>query len=288
MCFKPTGISAGPAPDFVFDELRTFRDRFSFAENFITAGISLIFRRRLSVEDAPLLRAISLLSILLPRISGGASGDSQQMNGSINLADLGRRARAMRLARRLTLEEVVTRASFTVSWLSKLENGQLTPSLEGLVKLAGVLECGVEDLVEGLSTPPRHVVVKAGHGRVKTGRNGKSAAVIEHLADTWRGRTMRPTIVHLPMSERTPTPKSLNGQQFLFVLEGDVRFDYADDVILLAPGDSVYFDATIPHRLVSRGKSKARVLTVALEPNGDGGQNGMTTRRMTARGKRSG
>ena len=69
------------------------------------------------------------------------------MNATVNLADLGRRARAARLARRLTLEEVVSRADFTVSWLSKLENGQLTPSLEGLVKLADVLECGVDDLV---------------------------------------------------------------------------------------------------------------------------------------------
>ncbi|MFM7292238.1 MAG: helix-turn-helix domain-containing protein, partial [Planctomycetia bacterium] len=46
----------------------------------------------------------------------------------LNLADLGRRVRAVRLARRLTLDEVVSRANFTVSWLSKLENGQLTPS----------------------------------------------------------------------------------------------------------------------------------------------------------------
>jgi transcriptional regulator with XRE-family HTH domain len=70
------------------------------------------------------------------------------MSNSVNLVDLGRRARAARIARRLTLEEVVSRAQFTVSWLSKLENGQLTPSLEGLVKLAEVLECGVPSRFE--------------------------------------------------------------------------------------------------------------------------------------------
>ncbi|MFM7184936.1 MAG: helix-turn-helix domain-containing protein [Planctomycetota bacterium] len=51
------------------------------------------------------------------------------MSSSVNLADLGQRIRAARLARRMTLEEVVSRADFTASWLSKLENGQLTPSL---------------------------------------------------------------------------------------------------------------------------------------------------------------
>jgi len=68
----------------------------------------------------------------------------------LNLADLGRRVRTARLARRLTLEEVVSRTDFTVSWLSKIENGLLAPSLEGLVRLAEVLECGVEQLVAGL------------------------------------------------------------------------------------------------------------------------------------------
>jgi transcriptional regulator with XRE-family HTH domain len=207
------------------------------------------------------------------------------MNATVNLADLGRRARAARLARRLTLEEVVSRADFTVSWLSKLENGQLTPSLEGLVKLADVLECGVDDLVEGLSTPPRHVVVRAGNGRVEASRNGKPAIAIEHLADQWRGRTMQPTIAHLPASERKPAPKSHDGQLFLLVLDGDVRFDYGDEVILLAPGDSVYFDATIPHGVASRGKSKARVLLVAHEPRGVGSRNG-TAKRTPARVKR--
>ena len=90
------------------------------------------------------------------------------MPASVNLADLGRRVRSARIARRLTLEEVVARAEFTVSWLSKLENGQLAPSLDGLVKLADVLECGVDSLVEGLSIPPQYVVVKGGTGR--TGR----------------------------------------------------------------------------------------------------------------------
>jgi transcriptional regulator with XRE-family HTH domain len=189
------------------------------------------------------------------------------MNGSVNLADLGRRVRAARLARRLTLEEVVSRADFTVSWLSKVENGQLTPSLEGLVKLADVLECGVDDLVEGLSTPPRHVVVKGGHGRAETVRSAKSPTTIEHLADQWRGRAMQPTIIHLGGASRPAVMDSHDGERFLFVLEGDVRFEYGDEVIMLGPGDSIYVDATIPHGLSSRGKGKARILSVAHEPH---------------------
>ncbi len=207
------------------------------------------------------------------------------MNGTVNLADLGRRARAARLARRLTLEEVVSRAQFTVSWLSKLENGQLTPSLEGLVKLADVLECGVDDLVKGLSTPPRHVVVKAGHGRIENGRNGRAHGSVEHLADQWRGRTMDPTIIHLPTGDLKPAISSSEGQRFLIILEGTVRLHYGDEVILLNEGDSIYFDATVPHGMVARGKTKARVLTVAHEPGGIGHRNAVPKRTSAREGR---
>jgi transcriptional regulator with XRE-family HTH domain len=189
------------------------------------------------------------------------------MNGSINLTDLGRRVRAARLARRLTLEEVVSRTDFTVSWLSKLENGQLTPSLEGLVKLSDVLECGVDELVEGLSIPPRHVVVKRGHGRMEQARAGKSATGVEHLADQWRGRAMQPTILYLNGADRRGAAESHDGQRFFYVLEGEVRVDYGDEPILLSGGDSIFIDATIPHRVTAVEKSKARVLSVSCEPH---------------------
>ena len=98
------------------------------------------------------------------------------MANTVNLADLGRRVKTVRLAHRMTLDEVVARTGFTVSWLSKLENGQLSPSLEGLVRLADALQCGVDSLVEGLSVPPRFVSVKKGSGRLDGGR-GKPGPV---------------------------------------------------------------------------------------------------------------
>lgn len=210
------------------------------------------------------------------------------MNVSVNLADLGRRVRAARLARRLTLEEVVSRADFTVSWLSKLENGQLTPSLEGLVKLADVLECGVDELVEGLSIPPRHVVVKRGHGRIEQARSGRSSTAVEYLADQWRGRAMQPTILYLDGADRRGPAESHDGQRFFYVLEGDVRVDYGDEPILLSAGDSIYLDATIPHGVAVSGKGKARVLSMAYEPHaigtrGNGGRRDGAPRRKSAR-----
>lgn len=188
------------------------------------------------------------------------------MNHTVNLADLGRRVRSARLARRLTLEEVVSRTSFTVSWLSKLENGLLAPSLEGLVRLAEVLECGVDSLVEGLSIPPQYVVVKRGSGMTVPGRGG---IVRESLADQWRNRRMHPVILHVSGNGSRRQPESHDGERFLLVLEGSVKVAYGDEQIQLAPGDSLYIHAAIPHAIAPAGRGTAKVLSVAYDPTAD-------------------
>lgn len=210
------------------------------------------------------------------------------MPPSINLANLGRRARAIRMSRRLTLEDVMRRAKFTVSWLSKLENGQLSPSLDGLVRLAEALECGVEDLVEGLLVRPRHVVVRKGSGRIDRGRESGAEARLEHLADSWRGRGMNPVMLHLAVGGDEggqESPMSHDGERFLFVIAGEIDLSYGPESIQLAEGDSVYLDATIPHAIACRGRSKARVLSVAIDPsrNGFGGGAGSSRRRSSRR-----
>lgn len=183
----------------------------------------------------------------------------------VNLADLGRRVRAVRLARRLTLEDVVTRAEFTVSWLSKLENGQLAPSLEGLVKLANVLECGVDTLVAGLSVPPRYVVVRRGQGRREETANGQGGYVVESLADHWHDHAMNPSIIELSGIGNRRHPDNHDGQRFIMVLEGDVTLGYGDELIHLATGDSIYIYAAIPHTLSPAGRTTARILSVSYD-----------------------
>jgi len=189
------------------------------------------------------------------------------MTNSVNLPDLGRRIRAARLARRMTLEEVVAQTDFTVSWLSKLENGLLAPSLEGLVRLADVLQCGVETLVEGLSVPPQFVVVRNGTGRTERPRaGGTGGMVVECLADEWRNRSMNPAILHVSGTGNRSRPDNHDGERFLMVLDGEVKVSYGDEQIVLAKGDSIYIYA-IPHTIVPNGRSPARVLSVAYEPS---------------------
>lgn len=184
----------------------------------------------------------------------------------LNLADLGRRVRAARLARRLTLEAVVSRTDFTVSWLSKIENGLLTPSLDGLVRLADVLECGVDHLVAGLSATPRFVVSRKQLPLPKPARRGRGGLIVEPLADQWPRRAMEPTILQISGAGNRKNPDHHDGERFLHVLDGELKVLYGDELIVLAAGDSLYLDAALPHALFPGGSGTARVLSVSFEP----------------------
>jgi transcriptional regulator with XRE-family HTH domain len=188
----------------------------------------------------------------------------------LNLTDLGRRIRVARAARRLTLEEVVSRTDFTVSWLSKVENGLLAPSLEGLVRLAEVLECSLEHLVAGLSVPPRVVIDRKNGGRTSPGRDGRGGVVIERLAEAWRERAMEPAILHVSANGQRKTSDHHDGERFLHILDGEVRVAYGDETILLGPGDSIYLDAALPHTLTPASRTTARVLSVSFQPSRNG------------------
>ncbi len=203
------------------------------------------------------------------------------MRNGVNTVDLGRKAKTLRQARGLTLEDVVSRTEFTVSWLSKLENGLLKPSLDGLVRLAEVLECGVEDLVDGLLTRPRVAVTKNGKGRLDASKDTRNGHHVEHLSESWRGRGMETTVLHLPKGRSKAMPMSEEGERFLHVLDGQVQLVYGDATEKLCEGDSVYIDARVPHMLHGDPRRKARVLSVLVRENYTATANGHSRRAST-------
>lgn len=212
------------------------------------------------------------------------------MQNGVNTVDLGRKAKALRQSRGYTLEDVVTRTDFTVSWLSKLENGLLTPSLDGLVRLAQVLECGVEDLVDGLLARPQLVITRSGDGRLDGSKNGKASQSVEHLSEAWRGREMETTVLHLPKGRSEAIAMSETGERFLHVLEGQVQLAYGETTEKLAEGDSAYLDARVAHSLQSDARRRARVLSVLFRQrdNGPSRSNGSSRNGRAASGNGNG
>lgn len=178
--------------------------------------------------------------------------------------DLGARVREIRKERGWTLEQAARQAGLARSTLSKIENGQMSPTYDALKKLA----VGLEIPVPQLFTPPRKGQV---NGRMALTRSGEGAAhptaTYEHelLAGALTKKTMLPYRARVrarDMSEFDGWVRH-DGEEFLYVLTGVIRL-YTEfyEPVEMRRGDSAYYDATMGHNVVSVSDEDANILWV--------------------------
>ena len=178
--------------------------------------------------------------------------------------DLGVRVRELRKARDWTLEQAATQAGLARSTLSKIENGQMSPTYDALKKLA----VGLEISVPQLFTPPRAGQINGRLAVTKTGQGSAQAtATYEHelLADTLTKKQMLPYRARVrarDMSEFDGWVRH-DGEEFLYVLTGVIKL-YTEfyEPIEMRRGDSAYYDATMGHKVVSVSAEDANILWI--------------------------
>ncbi|MBY6161284.1 XRE family transcriptional regulator [Mameliella alba] len=178
--------------------------------------------------------------------------------------DLGQRVRELRKERNWTLEQAARQAGLARSTLSKIENGQMSPTYDALKKLA----VGLEISVPQLFTPPQQEKV---NGRMAVTRAGDgqshATATYEHelLAESLTRKKMLPyrARVRARSMEEFDGWVRHDGEEFLFVLTGVVTL-YTEfyEPIEMKRGDSAYYDATMGHNVISVSPEDATILWV--------------------------
>lgn len=178
--------------------------------------------------------------------------------------DLGARVRELRKARDWTLEHAANQAGLARSTLSKIENGQMSPTYEALKKLAEGLEISIPQLF----TPPKREQVNGRFTVTKTGQGAAHAtATYEHelLADGLSRKQMLPYRARVrarSMDEFDGWVRH-DGEEFLYVLTGVIKlFTEFYEPIEMRRGDSAYYDATMGHNVVSVSDEDATILWV--------------------------
>jgi transcriptional regulator with XRE-family HTH domain len=178
--------------------------------------------------------------------------------------DLGSRVRDLRKARNWTLEQAAQQAGLARSTLSKIENGQMSPTYDALKKLA----VGLDISVPQLFTPP---VKDQVNGRMVITKNGQGTAhattTYEHelLADGLTKKQMLPyrARVRARSIDEFDGWVRHDGEEFLYVLTGVIRL-YTEfyEPIEMRRGDTAYYDASMGHNVVSLSDEDATILWV--------------------------
>ena len=178
--------------------------------------------------------------------------------------DLGLRVRSLRKERGLTLEQAAGQAGLARSTLSKIENGQMSPTFDALKKLA----VGLEISVPQLFTPPKDTRVS---GRMALTRAGEGAAhptaTYEHelLAGALTKKAMLPyrARVRARSFDEFDGWVRHDGEEFLFVLTGAIRLiTEFYEPFEMRRGDSAYYDASMGHNVISVSEDDATILWV--------------------------
>ncbi|WP_425100498.1 helix-turn-helix domain-containing protein [Tropicibacter sp. S64] len=178
--------------------------------------------------------------------------------------DLGQRVRELRKEKAWTLEQAARQAGLARSTLSKIENGQMSPTYDALKKLA----VGLQISVPQLFTPPQQEKV---NGRMTVTRSGDgqshATATYEHelLAETLTRKKMLPYRARVrarAMDEFDGWVRH-DGEEFLYVLTGVIRL-YTEfyEPVEMKRGDSAYYDSTMGHNVISVSEEDATILWV--------------------------
>lgn len=166
--------------------------------------------------------------------------------------------RAVRQQRGLTLEDLADATGLTKSYLSKVERRQSTPSIAVAMKVAQALDVDVAQL---FSEDPEVTTITV--ERATTGRKRQ-----QPLASSMLGKAMSPFLVRPTNEFLTHTHSEHPGQEFVFVHAGTVELIYQDQSVTLEAGDSVYFDASAPHKIRQIGSEPSEVVVVThTRPN---------------------
>jgi transcriptional regulator with XRE-family HTH domain len=184
---------------------------------------------------------------------------------------VGQKLTAVRESLQLTVEGLAEQSGCSASVIRAIEAGELLPSLAPLIRLARALGVRLGTLLDdagGLGPVVTRRDAAAGVPRLKsleTGAGGAGNTLdFFSLAQGKATRHMEPFLVTVHPGGGSASTHE--GEEMLYVLEGRVEIAYGQELHQLGPGDSIYYDSIVPHRVSAAGGTDARLLAVVYAP----------------------
>ncbi len=177
----------------------------------------------------------------------------------------GDRLREIREQRGFTLTELAEKTGLDQQTLAQVEAGETFLPLGQLIKLGKALSMTISDFISEGKKP--FTIVRMAE-RTKFARFGKSREAkhgyeYQALAAEKAGRRMEPFIVTL-LPAAADEPSSHDGQEFIYVLEGEMEVVVDDAREVLQAGDAIYYDSTSTHLVRAYGEKPAKILAVLV------------------------
>ncbi len=173
----------------------------------------------------------------------------------------GGRLRALRTARRLTLEQLSGMAGVSKAMLSQIEQDKVNPTVAVMLKIAAALETGISDLV-GAQTRSNIVrIIPASDDRY-TFRADPHCS-IRTLSPMNMEKNIEFYRVTLEQGAKLDSESHFPGtEEILFVNKGRVTVASGDQEAEIRKGDSIHYRADVPHVIANTGKGRVEAYMI--------------------------
>ena len=179
----------------------------------------------------------------------------------------------MRETKGLSLEEISERSGLSVEQIQSIETDQNLPSLGPLIKVARALGVRLGTFLDDSDAIGPVVCRAADREKQSTISFSNGAAdARKHmeyhpLAQQKAGRHMEPFIIDItPSEEREFQLSAHEGEEFIYVMQGEVEIDYGKEKYVLQEGDSIFYDSIVKHHIHGAPGKSAKILAVVYIP----------------------
>ena len=175
------------------------------------------------------------------------------------LLSFGTRLRELRLRRGWTLQELAARSGLSKAFLSRLESGGRQASIAAVLTLSRIFNVSLASLFESPLLTEPCVIVRAASA-VEKSINGLKYVP---LSNAGRFFNLQPLRIRVSPTRRGDEHYQHDGEEWIYVLSGNLTLSLAGKTYDLEPGDTAHFESRLPHRLIAPGPRDAEVLVVA-------------------------
>jgi quercetin dioxygenase-like cupin family protein/DNA-binding XRE family transcriptional regulator len=190
---------------------------------------------------------------------------SATLSSGLARYNIGAKVHALRAGKDLGLVDLGKHTGLSPAMLSRIERGQLFPTLPTLLRIALVFGVGLEHFFAEDKRRARAVVRQRDRVRLPNRPGAKSPAYFfESLDFPVNDRRMEGYLAVFPPGAKPSEPHSHRGAELIFVTAGRVAVQVEIEETTLAEGDSFYFDSAAPHSYRCEGGGTAIAIVVVV------------------------
>ena len=192
---------------------------------------------------------------------------TQDVMEELKELNLGQKIKTLRQRKGLSLQQMADKSSLSVPLLSQIESEVVAPPVATLLKISRALSVNIGYFFQEEESGKRAVVVRKNERKQVFRRIHEDPSKVgyyyESLAYPKADKHMEPFQVQFEVKKKEDLIFfNHKGEEFVFVLEGQLECNYEDEIFLLEPGDSLYFDCSLPHAFRAVGKKNALAIDV--------------------------